>query len=88
MRNIAIVILAVLVSGAALWYMQGNRRDTTASGRTIAGNVVINGAGQMADVNGLRNGAFAVEGNLHMRPLPNGEVVLEGDLRVSAAKPD
>ena len=88
MRKVSILVLAVLVSGAGLWWVQVDRRDTNASGRTITGNVVINGASSMADLAALRNGALAVEGNLHMRPLPNGELVLEGNLRVSAPKPD
>lgn len=55
--------------------------------RTITGNLNVNGASLVANHAGMLQGEFAVDGNLHTRSLPNGELVLEGDVRMRQAKP-
>ena len=57
------------------------------AGRTISGNLNINGASLAVDRTAMLQGTLAVEGNLHTRSLPNGELVLEGDLRVRPTTP-
>ena len=84
MRKASIVVLTVLLSGAALWFAQVNQLDTNMAGRTIiAGNVVVNGSSFGVDQAALLQGALAVvEGELHLRRLPDGKVALEGNLDV------
>lgn len=57
------------------------------AGRTITGNLNIDGPSLVADRTAMLQGTFAVEGDLHTRSLPNGELVLEGNLRVSPTRP-
>lgn len=61
--------------------------DVSASaGRTITGNLNVDGVSPFADRTPMLRGALAVEGDLHARPLPNGKLVLEGNLRVTPTK--
>ena len=89
MRKVTIVALVVLLSGAGLWYARVNRRATNTTGSTIIGNLAVNidGASLVANQTGIRQGRFAVDGNLHARSLPNGELVLEGNVRMRQAEP-
>ena len=57
------------------------------AGRIVTGNLHIDGAGAVANRTAMLQGTFAVEGNLHTRSLPNGELVLEGDLKVRSTTP-
>jgi autotransporter translocation and assembly factor TamB len=61
--------------------------DGASSEPTIIGNLNVNGASLVANQTGMLQGRFAVEGNLHTRSLPNGELVLEGDVRMRQARP-
>lgn len=82
MRKVSIIVLAVMLSSVGLWYAQyrraTNRTERAAIARTVTGNVVINGSS--ADQAALLKGTLAVEGDLHLRGLPDGTVVLEGNL--------
>ena len=61
--------------------------DGASAGRTITGNLNLDGASTVADQAVLLQGALAVGGNLHTRSLPNDELVLEGNVRMSPPKP-
>ena len=103
MRKLSVIALVFVLSGLVLWYAKVNQRGTHTdepsiagnlvidiggvSGRTITGNLRIDGASSAADRIAMLQGALAVEGNLHTRSLPNGELGLEGDLHVRPATP-
>ena len=61
--------------------------DGASAERIIAGDLTINGASLVPDQIAMLQGAFAVEGTLHTRSLPDGRLVLEGNVRMSPAKP-
>ena len=84
MRNLSVIVLVVLSSGAGFWLGQahGARRNVT-TGPNVSGNINV-----VVDRNALRTGnavlsnGLAVDGDLQMRSLPNGEVALAGNLNV------
>jgi hypothetical protein len=81
MRKVSVIALAVMLSSAGLWYVQ-NRLPTNRTERAaiaITGDVVINSSGLGAEA-ALLKGTLAVEGDLHLRRLPDGTVALEGYL--------
>jgi len=83
MRNTSILVLIALLSGVGLWYARLNLRVANTTQRTITGDVVIDGQSLLVNGAVLPNGALALAGDLHMRSLPDGRVVLEGNLNVS-----
>ena len=78
-----VVLLMVFSAGAGFWlgHAHVNRSDAGTAPPTISGNVVIDG-GAVGAGNALLSNSLAVEGNLQMRSLPNGQLALEGNLNV------
>jgi hypothetical protein len=85
MRNISILVLIVLSSGAGFWLGQAhaNRRDGSNARPGVSGNikVVVDGDPLQAGTAVLSN-SLAVDGDLQVRSLSNGKVGLEGNLNV------
>jgi hypothetical protein len=86
--QLSIIVLVALSSGAGFWLGQAhvNRRDWSTARPTFSGNVnvVVDGATLGAGNAVLSNSSnsLAVDGDLKMRSLPNGELALEGNLNV------
>ena len=83
MRNLSIIALIVLSSGAGFWLGQAHatRRDGSNARPSVSGNinVVVDGDPLQAGTAVLSN-SLAVDGDLQMRSLSNGKVALEGNL--------
>lgn len=70
MQNVSVIALAVMLSGAGVWYAQMNRRETNRAVRgVIIGNVVIDGSSLAGDQAALLRSSLAVDGDLHLRSL-------------------
>ena len=83
MRKTSIVVLVALSSGAGFWLGRAhvNRPDPGTAGPTITGTVRVVGATMEAGPTVPAN-SLTVGGDLHMRSLPDGKLVLDGNLNV------
>jgi (2Fe-2S) ferredoxin len=89
MWKVSVIALAVVLSGAGVWYAQINRRETNRAVRAvITGNVIIDGSSLNGNQAALLKSSLAVDGDLHLRRLPDGKVALEGNLNVRRLFPN
>jgi hypothetical protein len=89
MQKVPVIALAVMLSGAGVSYAQMNRRETNRAVRgVITGNVIIDGSSLNGDQTALFKSSLAVDGDLHLRRLPDGEVAVEGNLNVRRLFPN
>jgi hypothetical protein len=85
MRNISVILLVVLSSGAGFWLGQArvNRSDVSTTRPSVSGNINVVVVGNPLQVGNLvSSNSLAVDGDLKMRSLPDGKVALEGNLNV------
>ena len=85
MRNLSIIVLLVLSSGAGFWLGQAhaNRRDWSMARPSVSGNINVVVDGDLSQAgNAVRSNSLAVDGDLQMRSLPNGKLALEGNLNM------
>jgi hypothetical protein len=85
MRNISVILLVVLSSGAGFWLGQArvNRPDVSTTRPSVSGNINVVVDGNPLQVGNLvSSNSLAVDGDLKMRSLPDGKVALEGNLNV------
>lgn len=84
-KQLSIIVLVALSSGAAFWLGQAhaNRRDGSAARPAISGNVnVVIGGDSFGTRNPVLSDSLAVDGDLQMRSLPDGTLALQGNLNV------
>jgi hypothetical protein len=83
-KQLSIIVLLMVVSAAAgfwLGHADVNRPDGGTARPALSGHVVLDGAAVSAG-SALLSNSLAVEGNLQMRSLPDGNLALEGNLNV------
>ena len=84
MRKFSIIVLLIGFSGGTgvwLGHAHVNRPNGGTARPTVSGNVVVDGAA-VGMGSAVVSNSLAVEGNLQVRSLPNGKLVLEGYLTV------